>query len=254
MWTAVQDRFTVPSAISHAERGGGNTLLAAALLLVALARVSAAAVVFTSDTTIGAGDLLYEGEDVTVQGCTLTISGHHEFAALRLVNGVVTHPPCTESAVYSVDLAVTGTVAVDAASSIDLSGRGYLPGRTVGNTAAGAASGRAGGSYGGRGGQEVGSAGIPNPVYGDYRAPNEPGSGGGAQHAGAGAGGGLASITADTLSLDGAILANGTPGTFDRPGGSGGGIDVRVGTLSGNGTFAATGGDSSGNAGAGGGG
>ena len=59
-----------------------------------------------------------------MQGCTLTLSGHHEFAALSLVGGVVTQPACTDTAVYSVDLTVTGTVAVDAASRIDVSSRG----------------------------------------------------------------------------------------------------------------------------------
>jgi RHS repeat-associated protein len=46
-----------------------------------------AAVVFSASTSIGAGEATYDGQDVTVQGCTVTVSGQHEFASLTLRNG-----------------------------------------------------------------------------------------------------------------------------------------------------------------------
>ncbi len=66
---------------------------------------------------------------------------------------------------------------VDATSAVDVSGKGYLPGYTVGNTVQGTNVGDiAGGSYGGLGCAQ--SSGKPTDVYGDYRNPNELGSGG----------------------------------------------------------------------------
>ena len=44
-----------------------------ALLFFPLSRLWAESIVFTSDTTIGATDMAYEGFDITAQGCTVTI-------------------------------------------------------------------------------------------------------------------------------------------------------------------------------------
>src|SRR5207247_1170990 len=73
-----------------------------------------------------------------------------------------------------------------------------------------AGGGRGGGSEGGVGGSPGGTTATQ--VYGDYRDPAEPGSGG-AQLVNlprrGGNGGGLVRITAGRLELDGSILANG---------------------------------------------
>src|SRR5262249_3939556 len=99
----------------------------------------------------------------------------------------------------------------------------------------------------------------PSQVYGDFRNPNEPGSGGaGAPSAGriGGNGGGLVRIVAETMNLNGQVLANG--GGFSTSccegGGSGGGIRIDVGTLSGAGLISAKGGNGSNSGGGGGGG
>ena len=63
------------------------------------------------------------------------------------------------------------TLSIDETSVIDVSGKGFLAGRTVGNTTVGASTLRAGGSYGGLGGPGNG-AGLPGDVYGDFRDPN----------------------------------------------------------------------------------
>jgi len=44
------------------------------------------AATITSDTTIGFTDLGYEGADVIVTNCTLTVEGSHSFASLQLLN------------------------------------------------------------------------------------------------------------------------------------------------------------------------
>src|ERR1035438_3376705 len=54
--------------------------------------VSAFGFTFTSNTTIGAGDLTYEGQDIVVSNCTLTVNGPHNFASLVLTDSaVLTH-------------------------------------------------------------------------------------------------------------------------------------------------------------------
>ena len=199
----------------------------------------------TSNAVIHAGDATYDGQNIVVDGCTLTVNGSHSFTNLRLINGAkVTHSAATTDTVYSVDLAVGGTLMVSSNSSIDASGKGYLPGRTMGNTATNASIENSGGSYGGLGGRGV--DGMVNPVYGDFRCPDEPGSGAGT------AGGGLIRITAGALALDGVISANGLDGTKGQ--GSGGGIRLNVGVLSGSGQIKADGGGLSTSWGGGGGG
>ena len=143
---------------------------------------------------------------------------------------------------------MSGTLTLDATSRIDVSSKGYLASRTLGNTTTGASSSRVGGSYGGLGGLGN-SGGSANAVYGDLRAPNELGSGGN----GGGKGGGLTRITATEVVLDGAIRADGGNGGTTTGAGSGGGIRMDVGTLRGVGVISASGG-STGQYGGGGGG
>jgi RHS repeat-associated protein len=195
--------------------------------------------------------------DVTVNNSTLTTAGKQTMADLSLVNGgVLTQVATAATQVNSLDLTVSGTVTVDATSRMDASARGFLKGYTAGNTTVGGAQGNNGGSYGGLGAEvrattlsDPGSGGHTNAAYGDYSNPTDPGSGGGAGSVGslsAEAGGGLIHVVAGTLDLEGQILANG--GTFPSSfllssgGGSGGGIRLDVGTITGNGSIHADGG------------
>jgi hypothetical protein len=117
---------------------------------------------------------------------------------------------------------------VQTGGAIDVSGRGY-PGGTGGQrggTLPGllGASGAAGGSYGGWGGFGAAPE-LSTEPYGDYRNPNELGSGGGGACAGAGgAGGGVIRIAARTVTLDGRLSAAGGTASRGCGAGSGGGI------------------------------
>ena len=155
-------------------------------------------------------------------------------------SGILYSLPTNSSVEHSLGLSVTGTLTIDSTSRIDVSSRGYMEGRTNGNTTAGAATGSSGGSYGGYG---YSIAGSRNTAYGDFTNPNHVGSGAGLNGNG-GRGGGLVRITAQTIDLDGSVLANGESrsGNYEG-GGSGGGIYLNVDTLNGNGTIQAMGGN-----------
>jgi hypothetical protein len=190
----------------------------------------------TTDTVFQVDSLLLSGSNtIALTAAGAPISARN----VSVVNGAtLSHLPATTNEVFSLDLTVSGTLLVDATSSINVSGCGYLPGYTFGNTTVGGASDAAGGSYGGLGGGN--STSTPNMTYGDYRNPNELGSGSGTFVAGV-PGGGLARITADIAEIEGSILANGSNGGLG--GSSGGGIYLNVGTLSGGGLISANGGN-----------
>ncbi|MBN1268516.1 MAG: hypothetical protein JXB04_02930 [Kiritimatiellae bacterium] len=160
----------------------------------------------------------------------------------------LTHPITTTNEEFSLLLLVSGTLTVDSDGSIDVGGRGYRRGYTLGNTTVGASTLRSGGSHGGLGAEYSGEA---NATYGDFRNPNEPGSGGGSEGT-SGAGGGLVRITANELILDGLIQARGSNSNYSA--GSGGGIYLDVAKLSGSGAIHADGGGCNDATGSGGGG
>ena len=104
----------------------------------------------TSDTTITANDVVYEAKDLIIDHCRVTVDGKHRFHSLQLINqAILTHPACTSSNVYAVELEIAQNLSIDTNSKMDASSRGYLPGRTSGNSSVGGATGSAGGSYGG---------------------------------------------------------------------------------------------------------
>src|SRR5688572_14165487 len=54
--------------------------------------VHAQTITFTTDTTIGIIDTNYDGADIVVTNCTLTVDGAHSFARLQILNGgTLTH-------------------------------------------------------------------------------------------------------------------------------------------------------------------
>jgi hypothetical protein len=163
---------------------------------------------------------------VTLGGGTLLVD-HLVAPQLTLTNwSMLTCQTSTTNQMHKLEIEVSGALIVSTNSRIDVSAKGYLPGRTTGNTIIGGATGRSGGSYGGLG-TSWWYGGNVNAVYGDYADPEDWGSGG-AQ----GSGGGLVQILADRLVLDGQLLADGAA-VWESGGGSGGGISIHVSTLAG---------------------
>lgn len=185
-----------------------------------------------------------EFENVLVSGPGVVAAPVHDLPIvadnLTLSGGaLLTHPTSTRTEVFALRLTVRDALSVDADSAIDVSGRGHRVGRGPGNRWIGAAGNLGGGSYGGLGGN------TSNFTYGDPLNPEECGAGGGLGRTGGGHGGGLVRIHAGRAAIDGAVRANGADGWNGeevQPGGSGGGILLDVGTLSGSGTISANGG------------
>ena len=66
--------------------------LIAGVIALILARLPAFATTFTNDTTIDANDTNYEGADIIVTNCTVTVDGPHAFSSLLVAGGgVLTH-------------------------------------------------------------------------------------------------------------------------------------------------------------------
>src|SRR6266853_3164483 len=64
--------------------------LVLATLLIQLS--PAYAITFTGDTHIGVNDITFDGMDIIVSNCTLSVDGPHDFAGIQIVTGgVITH-------------------------------------------------------------------------------------------------------------------------------------------------------------------
>ncbi|MBU0507435.1 hypothetical protein KKH27_01180 [bacterium] len=197
---------------------------------------------FTTDTLIGCTNLVFEGDDLVVSGCTLTVDCAHSFTSLTVINGgTVTH---TAGETAGMVLTITNSVLIESGSAFNVNAKGYP--QDSGPGAGGMGEWTAcGGAYGGRGGtSEFCSA--AGEVYGSYVNPNELGSGGGTQTRGnvpGGAGGGYVRlIVQNELAVHGTISANGGLGV-ESGGGSGGSLCLTSGSLNGSGTIVANGGD-----------
>ncbi len=200
-------------------------------------RLIVADVILSSTTTINESNTLYNGKNILIDGATVAIDGPHNFNSVHMINGgVLTHTANSTSSTYKLDLTVVEQVIIDATSSIDVSGKGYLAGRTTGNTMVGGATGDSGASHGGYGSPQSGST---NRIYGDYADPDDWGSGGGRYYPG----GGLVRVAANSLVLDGQIVADGV-GYVASGAGAGGSIYVSVATVQGTGAIRAAGGPS----------
>ena len=240
-------------ATAHPGRGGGVTG-AAGTVYTKPAAAAGRLLISSHGGPAGAwtplglpGESRFEVEQLVISGTNVLVAPEHEMPisaeAVSILGGaVLTHRTTTSEQVYGLRMTIASNLWVDAASRIDVTGRGYPQGYTAGNSRALGATGESGGSYGGLG---TAYDGQPNPIYGDAFNPDEPGSGGGSSYS-SGAGGGLVRITAGGARVDGAILANGSwnPG-WNGGGGSGGAILLNVGSLAGEGFVAASGGDSS---------
>src|SRR4051812_45331355 len=191
----------------------------------------ASTIILTNSITISEANTNYDGQDLVISGATVTVDGSHSFASLLLTNdAVLTHSSCSPTETHTLDLIVTNQIVVSSNSRIDVSGKGYLAGRTTGNATVGGATGKGGGSHAGLGGYDV--WGRSGRTYGNFASPSDWGSGGGS-----GPGGGLVKVEAGTFELDGQLLANG-PSGYDGAG-AGGGVLVIVNNLQGSGQIQA---------------
>src|SRR5258708_10637557 len=169
--------------------------------------------------------------DVTMLNATAEVNGTLFAPNLTMTGSVLTHTKTTATTINRLGVNVTGTLTVDAASTIDVSTRG-LTGSVNGTaytydrgtdkpTLTGGATSFSAGSHGGQGGLWTGN--VPA-AFGSPFDPNEPG-GAGAGGAGTNctpcrSGGGVARIKAGTLRLAGKILANGESVDSAAAGGS----------------------------------
>ncbi len=233
------------------------------LLLMGQTGLAAVSVLFTQDTVISVLDTNYDGAEITVSNCTVTVAGAHTFARVHLRGGGSltqmhdgTEPP------LGLNLLIAGDMLIAAGCRVDVSGRGYPAGVGPG---AGKASvygvGGSGGGYGGYGGAGGTNTGIVNVglVYGSVATPAQFGSGGGRGYWGTdlgGSGGGVVKLEVGGLLLiDGTIAANGNPGIHRASGGgAGGSIWLAAQTIAGSGVISANGGGGEPGSGGGGGG
>ena len=163
-------------------------------------------------------------------------------------NAVITHALTNEDGLRI----EAGSLMVAAGAAIDVTARGYRggwrdgnngnSGLTTNNTVG--SSVRSGGSYGGHGGAD---GGVPNAVYGSVTNPVDLGSGGSSRsdsaYPGGNGGGRITLIVSGLLTNDGAIRADGQPGSgWNSGGGSGGSVKISAGALAGLGTIEADGG------------
>src|SRR5579862_3725462 len=73
----------------HLTRAAWCALIGLTLMLCASEQAIAQSTTFTTNTTIGANNAKYEGDDITVSGCTVTIDGAHQFKSLDVTSSVV---------------------------------------------------------------------------------------------------------------------------------------------------------------------
>ncbi len=174
---------------------------------------------------------------------TVVLDTPRTFAGLIVLRGAtVTHSAATgPGGERSLSLTVNGPVYVECGGTVDVSGRGYPSSRTYPGATGG--TDWSGGSHIGASGTNGNTA--PASTFGSVFRPAE--AGGGALVGGAG--GGVVRVTAPTVTVDGAIVAN---GTLSSRGGGGGSVWVTATTFGGSGSIDANGGEQQFEAGGGG--
>ena len=178
-----------------------------------------------------------EAQDVTISANTTWTDTSYSVDTLHVMSSATL---TIESSVSSVSAA---SIIVDSGSRISADGKGYPGGEGPGAGGvyvSGNATG--GGGYGGGGGRGASGAAVGGPRYGSALAPTDLGSGGGGTVGGAG-GGAIILNVSDTLTVDGAISANGLKKSGNGGGGSGGSIYITAKHFAGTGSITANGGD-----------
>lgn len=227
--------------------------LVVAMVTAFVSPTSLAQTVFTSNTTINDGDFAYDGQDITIRGCTVTINGDHAFRSIIVepnassVAGVLTHAAHFSNGVINgVKLTVSQGVTIATNARIDTSARGQLPADGAG---AGVSGVWAGGAGHGGAGRDAGIATAGGDCHGSWSSPSELGSGGGNDTnvggtTGGAGGGAIVLIVGATLTVDGSLVADGQVYQgAEAGGGAGGSINVRCETLAGAGVISAVGGN-----------
>ena len=184
------------------------------------------------------GDLIIDGTELILK----TRESVDVLGNVEIINGgkLTVARPAQGELYYPLVLNVDGEVLVDSDSTIDAVGAGFTATTTQAyvapaNTAVAVTDNRTGAHAGGRYNVTDGTS------VGRYVRAETAGNGGDYYNANiTGFGGGFVEINAATLTLQGAILANGDAG--DDVGGAGGGIHLNVETLVGNGLLEASGG------------
>jgi hypothetical protein len=231
--------LTVSGNLDVGPAGAVNATGGSAVLISGTAQVADGGSL-TSDSTTGGDTLTLTG------GGTLTFDGAgiQQWSDTTMNGGSVNFGSVVVPG--SLDLTVGGTLEIDGASSIDLTGRGYVGGRSGGaGDGPGAGQAPPGCALAGRGGTMPAGGGSP---YGSALTPSQAGSGGGSggcATSDGGSGGGIIRISAGTLNLDGLVVVDGEFGFGDSQssggGGAGGTVRLDVGLLSGAGTVRANG-------------
>ncbi len=208
-------------------------------------------IIFTSSTYIATGDYSYDGQDIVINGCVLTIDGEHQFNSLQIINnGIVNHSPATSGEEdHKIHLTILQDLTISDGSQITADGMGYGGYQGPGAGDAGNYDIGGGGGYGGQGGSGYYSDNFwsgtfyscdGGGTYGSIIQPMDFGSSGGY----GGAGGGIIRLNVGgTLLLDGNIESCGAS-MYDSGygGGAGGSIWLTVGCLDGCGAIRADGG------------
>ncbi len=254
-----------------------KSFLAAGIAALLLPAFTAPAAFFTTNTTIGVGNTNYDGQDIVVYDCTLTVDGSHTFTDVLLVGGgILTHSfssngflpnPANPGQPVStgLNLVISNNLVIEAGSAVTADGKGF--GGGFGSGAGGSLlsdfpygppfyyTSGGGGAYGGFGGSSLGGA-TGGAAYGLVLAPTNSGSGGGAGADVGGSGGGsIILVVGGDILVDGTISANGANGVNSGSGGgSGGGIWLLAQSIEGGGSISANGGAGEPFAGGGGGG
>jgi hypothetical protein len=81
--------------------------VAGCLVALAMGLVPATAITFTNDTLITFGDTNYDGADIVLSNCTVTMDGPHSFASLHVLNGGKLTHTGIPSGVYQPTFSVT---------------------------------------------------------------------------------------------------------------------------------------------------
>jgi len=201
----------------------------------------------TSDTTIPSSDTTtYDNKDVVVTAGKLTIVGPHTFKKLVVLGGSVV--PKSNDILHP-DTITVDTLYVACGASVDATPySGAVLGFAQNTTypGAGAAVFDSGGGHIGRGARFNGRSfqvGVPGGTFGSIYHPLEAGGGGMVREpsSAGGTGGGVVRLVANTILVDGSILANGQDSANNGGAGAGGSIYVTTSNISGGGVIQANG-------------
>src|ERR1035438_621606 len=153
------------------------------MVLLQAATSGAQTVTISTSTLIDVGHTAYEGRDIIVTGCTLTVNGAHAFNSLQVTDtALVTHSSAAVGQTNNrVNLTIAQDVLIDGTSRIDVSFKGYnadFPGPGGGVTGTVGGDWGSGGGYGGFGADSTAGA-KGGSVYGSLTEPVDWGSAGG---------------------------------------------------------------------------